>query len=198
MQEFMLIALAEKTEALDLIAEVIGTDGPPPSELNQFLNALGRNGNAFGWGFPALRAVTFEDLTDTGNLRLLHDVEVRDSVIGYYRNANHRLTRVSRRHTGYAALVLRILSPEIVSAFPQTDPRAPGGLARGEEALPPLEFELPLSEATALVTRLQHDEFKDALNAERNFAHFATTQVTESLDQVSVLLRFLEMKREGT
>jgi hypothetical protein len=198
MQEFMLISLVEKTEALDLIAEVIGTEGPLPSDLNPFLNALGRNGNAFGWGFPALRAVTYEDLTDTGNLRLLHDAEMRDSIIGYYRNANHRLNRVSRRHTGYSGLVLRILPPEIVSAFPQTDPRAPGGLARGEKAAPPLEFEFSPPEAIALLERLQRAEFKDALNAERNFAHFATTQVTESLDQVSVLLRFLKVKREGS
>lgn len=196
MYAFLLNPLDEKTKALDLITRVITSTGPLPSDLERFLQALGKDGNSFGWGFPLLQSVTFEDLTDTGNLRLLRDAEMRDSVIGYYKNKNHRLNRISARHTAYPHLVYQILPPEVFAAFPQTDPRAPGGLFR-EEVETVEQLELSVVEVEGLMNRLRRDEFRRALNAELNFAQFVRGQVLESLDQASTLLSFLRARRGG-
>jgi hypothetical protein len=197
LQEFLLTALSEKTEALALISATLNTDRHSGEEAAPFLRALARDGNAFGWGFPLLRSVTFDDLTDTGNLRLLRDAEVRDSIIGYYKSGNHRLNRIARRHTDYAKLVVRILPPDLISAFPQTDPRAPGGLAREPAQASSVEVRMSPSELSGLIIRLRQDDFTVALNAERNFTHFAISQVTENLDHASALLRFLQGQRGG-
>jgi hypothetical protein len=197
LQEFILTSLSEKSEALELISATINADQPAPDETGLFVRALAKDGNNFGWGFPLLQSVTFDDLTDTGNLRLLRDTEVRDSIIGYYKNGNHRLNRIARRHTDYPRLVTQILPPEVISSFPQTDPRAPGGLAREREVSSLPEPDMSPSDLSVLLRRVRQDDFRDALNSERNFAFFAKTQITENLDHASDLFRFLQKKREG-
>jgi hypothetical protein len=195
MHAFLLTSLDEKAAALELITEAVARTAPFPSDPRPFLQALGKDGNNFGWGFPLLQSVTFEDLTDTGNLGLLRDAEMRDSIIGYYQNGNHRLNRMSARRTGYLGLLYQILPPEVFAAFPQTDPRAPGSLARMEAEVPE-PVDLSMVEANELMNHLRRDDFRRALNAEMNFAQFAKGQVRENLDQASALLSFFRARSD--
>jgi hypothetical protein len=190
MQEFLLSSLAEKADALDLVSHLIHGTGPGPDDLRQFLRALASSGMAFSWGFPVLKSLTFEDLTGTGNLGLLRDSETRDSIISYYKNANHRLNRIGNRHTQYPHLVYSIVPPEVIAAFPQTDPRAPEGLAR-QEAAPQGELNLSGREVSDLMSLLRGSDFRRALNAELNFAQFAKLQVDDNLSHAADLLNFL-------
>lgn len=189
-QGWILEVLSEKAEALDLVAGFVDGAGQLPEDPRPLLKALAKDGTAFGWGLPALQSVTFEDLTDTGSMSLLRDPEVRARIIAYYKNANHRLGRVSKRQTDYPASIYRILPPDLVSAFPQTDPRAPGGLARRESA-PIMQVSLSGRELTQLMGHLQADEFRRALNAERNYTGFAREQVVDNLEKASDLLKVL-------
>ena len=190
MQGFVLTALSEKAEALELIAGLVDGADLVPEDSGPLLKALAKDGTAFGWGLPGLHSVTFEDLTDTGNMNLLRDLQVRARIITYYKNANHRLGRISRRQTDYPAYIFRIVPPMLLGAFPRTDPRAPGDLARRGET-PTRQLSLSGRELTQLMGRLQTDEFRLALNAERNYAEFAREQVLDNLEKASDLLTVL-------
>ena len=190
MQGFVLTALAEKAVALELIAGLVDGADLVPEDSGSLLKALAKDGTAFGWGLPALQSVTFEDLTDTGNMNLLRDLQVRARIITYYKNANHRLGRISKRQTSYPASIYGVLPPKLITAFPQTDPRAPGELARRESA-PAMQLSLSGRQLTQLMGRLQTEEFRRALNAELNYTGFAREQVLDNLDEASVLLTVL-------
>lgn len=190
MQSWALTVLSEKAEALELIAGFVDGGDLVPEVSGPLLKALAKDGTAFGWGLPTLRSVTFEDLTDTGNLNLLRDAQVRARIITYYKNANHRLGRITRRQTDYPAYIFRIVPPMFLGAFPQTDPRAPGDLARRGET-PTRQLSLSGRELTQLLGRLEAEEFRRALNAERNYAEFAREQILDNLDEASDLLTVL-------
>jgi hypothetical protein len=189
-QGWILEVLSEKAEALDLVAGFVDGAGQAPEDSGPLLKALAKDGTAFGWGLPALQSVTLEDLTDTGSMSLLRDPQVRARIIAYYKNANHRLGRISKRQTDYPASIYRILPPDLITAFPQTDPRAPGDLARRESA-PVMELSLSGRELIQLMGRLQTEEFRRALNAERNYTGFAREQVLDNLEKASDLLNVL-------
>jgi hypothetical protein len=190
MQEFLLTAFSEKASALEQVESVIEGGGRQPEDAASFLEALARAGTAFAWGLPALQSVTFDDLTDTGRIGFLRDSSLRAQIIRYYKNGNHRLGRMTARHTDYPTLIYQIIPPEVLAHFPQTDPRAPGELARGNttSAEPP---QLNPTEWRELMAALQELGFRRALNAERNYAVFGRTQVGDNLDEASALLREL-------
>ena len=130
---YQLVVLQEKHEALQLANSVLQRE-LTLGDAVIFQRAL-ENSTAFGWALLPLHSVAIDELTSTGGLGLITNSTVRQRILSYYANAGHRRNRITGRATDYPALIYRTVSPRIIGAFRQTDPRTPGDLARGDERL---------------------------------------------------------------
>jgi hypothetical protein len=66
-----------------------------------------------GWIVLFVTATTFEDLKNTGNLRLIHDTELRSKINNYYVISESNHWRIMARTTGYFMFVHAILPAEL-------------------------------------------------------------------------------------
>jgi len=141
-----------KMAALDAIAPVVRGKQPVPEDVEDFLNNVTLGG--IGGVSPTYFVIetTFDDLTATGNLRLIRDVELRNKFNIYYIAFGANYARVLARTTGYSKYVHSILPAEKRQDF-------------NMEAIE--EFG-----AQRAIDRILSTEFEDLLGQEYNYAYF--------------------------
>jgi len=176
----ILAGLEQKQESLLFLAELTAIAQRSVSDTAEFLAALSRS-TSYGWIIRPLRTVTFEDLTTTGNLRLIRSAAVRAAAIEYYQNALHRANRVERRSTGYADLVYGLVPPGVL---PQT------GLSSGTDTG-------EVVDVARVVSVLGTADLRRQLTAERNYAAFARDRLEITRNRAIELLEVLRAYLDG-
>lgn len=165
--------LDRKIKALDAIAPVVRGEQPIPEDVESFLRnvSLGASGGASSTHW--IVNTTFEDLLNTGNLRLIRDADLRQEIALYYEEFEEFFLRSRDRRTNYAKFVWSVMLGEL----------------RGDMTLTAMQ-EFGLEDALERVTS---QEFRHLLNQEYNFALFNRHISSESAKVLkSNLERYIE------
>jgi hypothetical protein len=141
-----------------------------PSDVVAEIVALGASTD-LGWVFPTFRTSTFDEMRSTGRLSLVEDVELRATLTEYDVDLRETALRIDARRTGFPALIYSLLRPE--QMVERTDLNS---------ALRPIATEEARLDDRVLAA-LASDQFEGLLNAERNFARFATKLVQQRQQQ---------------
>lgn len=144
--------LKAKFDALQAIRPVVYGEKPIPDDVESFLKqvSLAAAGGASSTHWVV--DTTFQDLLNTGNLRLIRDTELRRKVAIYYEDFEEFYIRSRDRRSGYARFVW--------SAMP--------GELRDEMTLDSVtDFGLEMT-----LKRIRSEEFQFLWNQEYNFALF--------------------------
>jgi hypothetical protein len=158
-----------KEQALAAVDSVLSRELPLRDTV-AFLHAFARSSN-LGWNQPRVRPITFQDLLSTGNLRLISDLELRTSIVEYYRAAEGSYDRIRSRVPGYAQRTYELLPRR--AEFEYAGPLSGPGLAQ------------------LTITALD-PELRPLLTAEQNFARFIRQQNSMLRENALQLLRQLE------
>ena len=144
--------LNTKIEALDSIRPVVYREQPIPEDVESFLRnvSLGALGGASSTHWVV--NTTFEDLINTGNLRLIRNSDLRQMIATYYEDFEEFFMRSRDRRTGYARFVWAVMPGEL----------------RDEMTLSSMR-DFGLENALARTTS---EEFQGLWNQEYNFALF--------------------------
>jgi len=131
--------------------------------------ALAGAGGFTAWNFDT---PTWDDLTATGNLRLVHDPGLRDAIVSYYRFLDTETDRVQARLPIYPMAVHALIPAEV----------------RDD-----VTMELLRSwDLRRILTRVRGDAFVDTLNQEYNSAVFQQLEVVRFREATHGLLRAVE------
>jgi len=151
--------LVRKFDALNAIAPVVRSKEPVPEDLETFLTnvTLGGIGGASPTAF--VTATTFEDLKNTGNLRLIRDTKLRSKINNYYVLFESNHLRIKARTTGYFMFVHAILPAELRNNLTM-------------EAMQKFGIDHALE-------KILSQEFLDLFNQEYNFAYFIQRLYTQ-------------------
>ena len=164
--------LVRKLAALDAVAPVVRGESPVPEDIESFLIEVSLG--AIGGVSPSkwVTSTTFEDLTVTGNLRLIRDAEIRRTITEYYRSADDFVSRQRARVTDYHRYLHSFLPGELREnlTFP---------------AMQSFGAERALSAILA-------PEFEALMNQEYNFAWFKISAIESQRDAASSLMETLD------
>jgi hypothetical protein len=108
--QFTLERADEKNNALEVVRRW-RIDVDKPEEL---VDAL-RDSISLGFSLPFLNTATIEDLTNSGQLGLIRDTDLRQDILQYYRAMNDVTDRLRRRMTSFPGFVYSIVEPELRS-----------------------------------------------------------------------------------
>ena len=105
--------LNTKFEALEAIRPVVHCEQPVPEDVESFLKnvSLAAIGGASSTHWVV--NTTFQDLLNTGNLRLIRDSDLRRKIANYYEDFDEFFLRSRDRRTGYAAFVWTAMPGEL-------------------------------------------------------------------------------------
>jgi hypothetical protein len=153
----------------------------------QFLRAI-VGGATLSRSHPLVRSTTFEELENTGYLRMISDPRLRAQITQYYFFAADESRRIEKRGTGFGTLSYRLL-PHV--GYGKLGEQAG---QQGKEQSAYLE-ELSGAERTRLVQRARASELGDLVQAEENFTRFYHRSQTEVQQRAVALLNEIEGRR---
>ena len=131
--------------------------------------ALAGAGGFTAWLFDT---PTWDDLTSTGNLRLIHDPGLRDAIVAYYRFLDSETGRVQKRLPNYPMAVHALIPAE----------------ARED-----VTMELLRSwDLTRILDRVRTESFVDVFNQEYNSGLFQQLEVARFREAIRTLLVAVE------
>ena len=113
---------------------------------------------SMGWALPEFADVVFEELRSTGRLGIIRDVELREMLVNYDLELANGVERIDNRRGGFAKYVYGLLPPEY--------------LLPGDSDSPSSGPDLDNLTEDHLSTAVDSEEFRQLLNAERNYATF--------------------------
>jgi len=164
--------IPRKFAALGAIAPIVRGQEPVPADLETFL--LNVSLGALGGVSPSffVTSTTKDDLTATGNFRLIQDVALRGRISQYYVAYANNHKRLVARTTGYPATVVSVLPSALRDKL---DLKAMEGWGID----PALEVVLS-------------KDFQFLLNQEYNLAYFLDSLYSNQLQVIEELCRDLE------
>ena len=157
-------ALERKRARLDQLAKIASNSQTTGMVDSKTVLALIGAGTDLGWSFPDFRTNTFDELTTTGRLSLIQDIELRTAITNYDAGLRDTVGRVDARRTDYPSYVYTLLQPEQMIEL--SDLNSP---------LPNIDANVSMGER--VTAAIVSSEFKGLLNAERNYAEFAVQQM---------------------
>jgi hypothetical protein len=164
-------ALARKLEAMEVIQPFVRGRTREIGDTLVFVRAVAAAGAGgfTAWNFDT---PTWDDLTATGNLRLIHDPGLRDALVTYYRFLEGETARVRSRLPIYPMAVHALIPAE----------------ARDDVTL-----ELLRSwDLQRILTRIRTEAFVDVLNQEYNSALFQQLEVARFREATRAILEAVE------
>lgn len=158
-----------KLKALAAVAPYVAGRDSTVGDTLLLLRNLATAGR-LGIGAISSRRVTFEDLQDTGNLRLIKDSKLRGHIVSHYADAAVEAERGDRRRSGYPMYYSRLI---------------PGQLFAGVVTLDMLRpYDLP-----RVLRRMRSEEVQDLVNQEISYGLFLREMFQGQAKRVNTLLR---------
>lgn len=136
-----------------------------------------------------MRRTTFQELENTGDLRLISDANLRVLIISYYFFAADEANRVDQRRTGYGALSYQVVPHFGYGMLGMSRDEEAGG--RREAAY--LET-LSGGERKRFVEAVRASELVDLVQAEENFARFSSRSQAEVQKRALALLNEIDAR----
>jgi hypothetical protein len=152
--------LNTKFKALEAIGPVVHGEQAVPEDVESFLKTVSLAGIGGASSTHWVVNTTFQDLVNTGNLRLIRDSTLRRKIATYYEDFDEFFLRSRDRRTGYARFVWTAMPGEL----------------RDDMTLDSMQG-FGLQNALARVTS---EEFQHLWNQEYNFALFNQRLSSES------------------
>jgi hypothetical protein len=144
--------LRAKRDALDAILPVVRGELPVPEDVVTFLRNVSRGGMLSGSTQSFIADTIFQELSSTGNQRLIRDRDVSVAIISYYSGTQYMIESLQARHTDYVSYVYTAIPAE----------------RRDDISLEVLqEFDIDYA-----LKRLLSDEFRNLANQEFNVMLF--------------------------
>jgi hypothetical protein len=181
----MLQVAEDKAVGLQIIAPWLRSATELPDTI-RFLRAV-IGSASLSWAHPPVRRTTFQELENTGDLRLISDARLRALVISYYFFAADEANRVDQRRTGYGRLSYQLVPHRGYGML---------GIQRDEEAGGSTDATylegLSGSERRRLVDLTRSSGLADLVQAEENFARFFSRSQAEVQKRAIALLNEVE------
>ncbi len=180
-----MLAVAEgKEESLRILGPPLRTPGVAIRDTLQFLHAI-IGGATLAWNQPPVRRTTFDELENTGYLRLISDPGLRSRITAYYFFAADEAGRIENRSTGFGRLSYRLVPHVSYGRL---------GEPAGRQAADEFTSLASLSgaEKKRLVERARASELGELVQAEENFARFYRRSQAEVQKRAFALLREIE------
>lgn len=169
LRDLFVPATEAKLKALAAVAPYVSGRDSTVGDTLQLLRDLATAGR-LGIGLMASSRVTFEDLQDTGNLRLIRDAKLRGHIVAHYGEAAQEAHRIEPRRSGYPMYYSRLI---------------PGHLFAGVVTLDTLRpYDLP-----RVLRRMRSDEAQDLVNQEISYGLFLRETFQAQAKRVNMLLR---------
>jgi hypothetical protein len=175
----------DKEEHLKVVGQWLRSPAGLPDTVRFLQATIGSA--SLSWAHPPVRRTTFQELENTGGLRLISDERLRVLIISYYFFAADEANRVNQRRTGYGSLSYQLLPHQGYGMI---------GLARDQEAGGTTDVELLQglggAERQRLAALIRSSELATLVQAEENFARFARRSQAEVQKKAVALLNDVE------
>lgn len=154
--------LVAKREALNSLRAVAWSDLPAsPDSVARLLSPSAM----YGWKMPEAQSAAYEELKNTGGLRLINDADLRSAIVGYYESWQHQIERLDRHRSDYPNLAYQMVPPDVF--------RADSALGH---------------ERDGLVEHFRTDRMREALNHEANYERVLAMQQQGFSQEAALLL----------
>jgi hypothetical protein len=183
----MLQVAEAKEEDLQIIAPWLRSPTELPDTI-RFLRAI-IGSASLSWAHPPVRRTTFQELENTGDLRLISDARLRVLIISYYFFAADEANRVDQRRTGYGRLSYQLVPHHGYGRLGLPLDQEPGGSTDATF----LES-LSSGERKRLVSLARSSGLADLVQAEENFARFSSRSQAEVQKRAIALLHEVEAR----
>ena len=165
-------SLIRKMEAIDAIGPVVRGFAPVPENFELFLSNVGMAASGGISPKYAISRGAFEELTSTGNIRLITDPDIRKAIVVYYITLGFENQRITARLTGYPEFVLGILPAEL----------------REDQDLAAIKS----FNVDRAIAAIMSDRFETLLNREHNLALFMKSRHARMLSDAATFLDELD------